>query len=818
MSQQQIQWQAKWIWIQQPDQPGTVVAAFRRTFSLAQPPCAARLLITADTFYRVWVNGKPVAWGPAGSKASSATVDIFDVSALLRTGDNCIAIMGVFADTEPFLYEALAQAPGVLAQLEITSEGWQTTVATDATWRARLVRLQPRGVRLSGQRAVIEQWDLTDLGNWTAVDFDDSAWQDAVEIGPVGCQPWQEIELRDVPNLEFLPYEVRRIVDVGRVFGGSDHLPKWSWETEVPSFIARLETEQFRPDSAAVADAESACMGPLPVTLQGEGAYAVFDFGELRVGQICIDLCADSEAVLEAAFHERRSADGHVRPREHLMSNQACQWKLPAGCLRVETFAPHNVRFLKLVNRGQGKIQLRRIFIRSCHIPERGAGGMVCSDETINRVIEAARHTIALNTCDKFLDCPSRERGGWLHDGYFNAMAAFHLLGELSVNRRMCRLVGASAGRHDPPGMVEMLYPANVRHNDYIPAHAMMWILQLGLDELYTGSRDYVATLQQPVAALLESIAEWENEHGLLENVPSWNFVDWADVDVSGVPLSTNAYYIMALDEAARLYDRADWAEKADRIRKAINQLCPGGDFYPDNLIREGSELVPGRSVSETVQVLMIRSGVAQGERARKIWAKVKLLPLSPYRWRRRYSFIAPAGVFGRLHRMKAAAIMGDYEEIVRMAREFWGPQALAEPGTLWEMADGSASRNHGFASACAAYLISEILGIKPGMDGARSLGFTQPLIAPHPAGLQWARGWLSTPAGPIGVAWRVEKRRFELEIGAPDAARCTVDLPEEARCIFLQAGQADDWPGQVQIQGSGRVAVKPGRVEVGQR
>ena len=206
MSEQQIQWQAKWIWIQQPDEPGTIVAAFRRTFSLTEPPCAARLFITADTFYRVWVNGKPVAWGPAGSKAGSATADIFDVSTLLQAGENSIAIMGVFADAEPFLYEALAQAPGVLAQLEITGEGWQTVVATDATWRARLVRLQPRGVRFSVQRALIEQWDLSDLGDWTAPDFDDSAWQDAVEIGPVGCQPWEEIELRDVPNLEFLPY------------------------------------------------------------------------------------------------------------------------------------------------------------------------------------------------------------------------------------------------------------------------------------------------------------------------------------------------------------------------------------------------------------------------------------------------------------------------------------------------------------------------------------------------------------------------------------------------------------------------------------
>ena len=140
-------------------------------------------------------------------------------------------------------------------------------------------------------------------------------------------------------------------------------------------------------------------------------------------------------------------------------------------------------------------------------------------------------------------------------------------------------------------------------------------------------------------------------------------------------------------------------------------------------LLRSGGEFVAGRKYSETVQVLLIEAGVPEAERARAIWGKIKLLPLSPYRWRRRHGFLAPAGVFGRLHRLKAAAKLGDYEEIVRMIREFWAPQTLEEPGTLWEMSDGSASRNHGFGSACAALLMQEILGIKPYVEGGRSSG-----------------------------------------------------------------------------------------------
>ena len=111
MPQAQVEWRAKWIWIEQPEQPGTVVAAFRRIFELPEKPAAARLLITADTFYRAWVNGSFAGWGPAGSAAGSATADIVHIGMALQPGRNVISVMAVFADTEPFLYEALAQAP-----------------------------------------------------------------------------------------------------------------------------------------------------------------------------------------------------------------------------------------------------------------------------------------------------------------------------------------------------------------------------------------------------------------------------------------------------------------------------------------------------------------------------------------------------------------------------------------------------------------------------------------------------------------------------------------------------------------------------------
>jgi hypothetical protein len=99
------QYQAQWIWCKAETPEPFQFARFRKTIGMASLPERATAYITADTFYRLWINGQLAMHGPARSSRGKATVDAVDVTRQLAQGRNTLMIE-VFHGVCPF--EALA--------------------------------------------------------------------------------------------------------------------------------------------------------------------------------------------------------------------------------------------------------------------------------------------------------------------------------------------------------------------------------------------------------------------------------------------------------------------------------------------------------------------------------------------------------------------------------------------------------------------------------------------------------------------------------------------------------------------------------------
>ena len=84
-------WKAHWIWqpTEDPGQPNTYVY-FRRTFELDAPLEKARLRVSADTCYRLFLNGTLVGWGPVMTEPRWQTFDTYEIGPLLKSGTNVI--------------------------------------------------------------------------------------------------------------------------------------------------------------------------------------------------------------------------------------------------------------------------------------------------------------------------------------------------------------------------------------------------------------------------------------------------------------------------------------------------------------------------------------------------------------------------------------------------------------------------------------------------------------------------------------------------------------------------------------------------------
>ncbi len=155
---------ADWIWFPEGDPKRDApleTRFFRRTFDIADPQqvVRARLGITADDQFAVWLNGKEFGKGAEWGKPQT-----FDAVKLLRNGRNVLAVAATNLAAPVQLNPA-----GLNARLEIElADGSSQQVDSDDKWRT--AKTEPAG--------------------WREPDFDDSSWSAAVVTAKLGEQPW----------------------------------------------------------------------------------------------------------------------------------------------------------------------------------------------------------------------------------------------------------------------------------------------------------------------------------------------------------------------------------------------------------------------------------------------------------------------------------------------------------------------------------------------------------------------------------------------------------------------------------------------------
>src|SRR5919201_905113 len=124
---------AVWLGSSHPFDLHEAYLDFRRTFELNQAPASAELFMTADSRYKLWINGNFAARGPARSYPHAQAVDRLAVAQHLHSGRNCLAVQVYQPGYSHFAYVHRGAA-GVLAHL--VNEG-QTLLASDTPWRVR---------------------------------------------------------------------------------------------------------------------------------------------------------------------------------------------------------------------------------------------------------------------------------------------------------------------------------------------------------------------------------------------------------------------------------------------------------------------------------------------------------------------------------------------------------------------------------------------------------------------------------------------------------------------------------------------------------
>jgi alpha-L-rhamnosidase len=813
-------YQAQWIWCH-VESPGPFqFVRFRKTVELASRPAGATAYVAADTFYRLWINGQLAMHGPARSSRGSATVDPVDVGRFLARGKNTLMIE-VFHGVCPF--EALAQAPGLLCELEADLGGKKTILAaTDVTWEASEITAWSReSLKFNYQRGWVEQFDARRTL--------EEKMRPAIVLGKVGTAPWRKVEMRDVP----LPAPLAEVhpasvvaVERGDGFAADFHGPEtriepraeWDKRSE---WFRRLHTEHLKADPSAATNPKGLTKdGRDDAVLHGDGAGVSCDLGRGYVGFIGFEVTGKAGQVVEIAWNERLSADGRVRPCAQTGRN-AIRFTLGEGRQSFLAFMPQFVRFLRIAHRGQGNLTAHKLWVTEFRFAAEPKGDFACSDDGVNRVYQAARWTAALNTLDSYMDCPHRERNAMYGvEGYWMQKAVYPMFGDTSVSRRAighgADSVSDPEGTAGPPDLVHIAYPMHLKFfNTVIPTQPLFWVLHAGLYERCSGDAEFIRAMLPLIRRNLAAMDGWRNSDGLLESIPSWMFFDYANIRTDGVSIALNGVYARTLAEAARLErltgdaSRADELERrARQVRSALNRLCPGDSFYPDVLVRDPQKmLVPSREACETTQYFAMWGGVPLEDRQRRMWQALRddFLP-TPLRKVQPIRGLTRAGLYPFLQRLEVAARLGDHAALLRDAKAMFLPMADSAPGTLWEDPMAGIALCHSIGCGVGGVLTEELLGIR--------LGF--PLkITPHNGGsLTWCKGFVTTPKGRIDVDWQWQKDRYQLRASLPKGIAAEVILPPEAKAVWQSAPASSPWRDGLAVSADATIVVTPGSMK----
>ncbi len=206
---------AHWIWKEQSDRtPYNQTIVTRKNVELGLYDNGI-IRITADSYYRLFINGQWIADGPCRSWANHYRYDEIDVTGFLQTGNNEIKIISSFFGAG-VLTRQVTEA-GLLAQLDIKN-GNQTvkTVGTDATWDvAEITAWRSNTPKISLNMGPFENYDARLDGSLN--------YSKAQEVYSVNAGPWKDLQQRDVALMTKDPFSFKTFYDAKVVKAEGNH-------------------------------------------------------------------------------------------------------------------------------------------------------------------------------------------------------------------------------------------------------------------------------------------------------------------------------------------------------------------------------------------------------------------------------------------------------------------------------------------------------------------------------------------------------------------------------------------------------------------
>lgn len=801
-------WRGRWIWDSGEPYPFHYFLMFRRSFEVPEPAAGAIIRVTCSGRYILYVNGDYVGRGPARSGPQWKSYDIHDLTHMLRSGKNTVAVLGYhYGCANNYTRD---DRSGFWAQIELQdAKGNRQVIGTDAQWKVCHAKGWDREVGLINSAiGVTEVYDARiDPVDWMGLEFEDKDWDDATVIDP-NNSPWIFLEARQTPlMLERVCFPMA-VAATGEIREYSHHINGLADNLSVQQVPERLASEVCGPteltrltnvDGALSESGPAMRVQSYPYAgATGGGSrspYVIFDFGRPLFGFPRVRLNGRAGGVVEMTYgmdlvagRVPPVADGCRFGDRYVMRDGEQTWQL---------FEYKAFRYLQLVFRNMPEpTRVDNVSVVEYVYPADRRGSFECSDATLTRLWEAAVYSAHLQLEDSFICDPIRERRVFTGDtGQFGVFAGY---GDLAIVDWYLRQI-TRAPTID--GMLRVIYPGtevamggNLLYSTKkaevfetplgMPIAGLAFVVVLAEHYRHFGKIELLRDIYLDLARLARWYIRHADANGLHYNLPYWNWCDWTATEMRGANFENNAFYYGSLmglalmaDDLGYHADAEEYRHHAALVRDALQRLHwneERGLFVDSWIEDETVELF-----TENANGMALYFGIADPGQVERIVGVLK----DPKADIVRGSPLLIAYTFEGL------AARGHLDEALRQMSERYA--AMVDEGikcpTMWErwsLPEGGAgahSKLHAQGAGVAWTLSKHVLGVQP-----LTPGYGRCRIEPGLGDLEWARGVVPTVRGDIRVEWRRENGRCVLNVKLPPELETTLAAPADARSVSL--------------------------------
>ncbi len=332
--------------------------------------------ITADDYYKLYVNGQFAGQGPAPSYHFQYNYNQIDITPYLHEGENTIAVHTLYQGLINRVWQSGDQRHGMI--LDIVADG-RVICASDETFLTK-----PHGgyreIGIAGyQTQYLEEYDSRCPDAWfLCPDYDDAAWEHAT------------------------------------LHHCDDH-------TLTPQTSHSLVFESISPKET-----------------QRKGDTLFIDFGKTYVGYLDLKATGPAGSTLTIRCGQERNEDGTVRFQLRANCNYEETWILGEGESVLDWFDYKAFRYAEVVL-PEGA-ELTHISFAARHYPFALQNEMKAeyrTDPLLQKIWELCVHSQKYGIQEVIQDCMEREKGFYLGDGCYTALTNMILTGDDSMVRKL---------------------------------------------------------------------------------------------------------------------------------------------------------------------------------------------------------------------------------------------------------------------------------------------------------------------------------------------------------------------------------------------